>query len=525
MAWRRGAWLTPVVIGAIVVAALALSYASYDYASQVARRGEASLVETTRDVAQEKVQRIENLIVDSDQAAFGLVDIDNLKDLFRRWSEIGRAAPLVYSIIVVTAPGQIVPDGYISKKPKADADAFRALFEGQIVKELGLDKLKPGEIRHFHRDYGGRSYLLAVTRIDPKFFVVLEIDMVQLVKIFIDEFTPDTHRRLYQIVDRDGRFVFGKPFTGASDKYMVSLPFSETLSDWRLQMMRTDAPRLAAEESARRLSGWIFIGVSALTLFVGLGILLFAMRTEKRANTLKSDFIANVSHELKTPLSLIRMFGELLASGRTKGSESAREYAQIITRESERLSHLIDNVLDFARLERGKVAYDMKVGDLADVLARGLDVYRYRLDREGMKLDVDIEPDLPPVRFDENAMTLVMLNLVDNAVKYAPDGKVLRVSLLRRGDQVLIEVADSGPGIPDDERERIFERFYRSRNVRGRTVRGSGIGLALVKHIVEAHGGAVEVESVVGKGSRFIVSLPTYHEPPEEEEEGNDASA
>jgi signal transduction histidine kinase len=165
------------------------------------------------------------------------------------------------------------------------------------------------------------------------------------------------------------------------------------------------------------------------------------------------------------------------------------------------------------------------VGDLADVLARGLDVYRYRLDREGMKLDVDIEPDLPPVRFDENAMTLVMLNLVDNAVKYAPDGKVLRVSLLRRGDQVLIEVADSGPGIPDDERERIFERFYRSRNVRGRTVRGSGIGLALVKHIVEAHGGAVEVESVVGKGSRFIVSLPTYHEPPEEEEEGNDASA
>jgi two-component system, OmpR family, phosphate regulon sensor histidine kinase PhoR len=523
MAWRREGWLTPVVISAIVVAALALSYASYDYASQVARRGEASLVETTRDIAQEKVQRIENLIVDSDIAVFRLVDVDNLKDLYRRWSDIGRAYPLVYSIIVVTAPGKIAPDGYISKKPKAEADAFRALFEGRIVKDLGLDKLKPKDIKHFHREYGGLSYLLAVTRADSNSFVVLEIDMVYLVQqVFIPEFTPDTHRRLYQIVDGEGRFKFGKPFTGASDKYVVSLPFSDTLSDWRLQMMRTDAPRLAAEERGRRLSGWIFIGVSALTLFVGLGVLLFAMRTEKRANTLKSDFIANVSHELKTPLSLIRMFGELLASGRTKGVESAREYAQIITRESERLSHLIDNVLDFARLERGKVAYDMKVGDLADVLARGLDVYRYRLVQEAVKLEVDIEPDLPPVRFDENAMTLVLLNLVDNAVKYAPDGKVLQVSLLRRGESVLLQVVDSGTGIADDERGRIFERFYRSRNVRGRTVRGSGIGLALVKHIAEAHGGSVEVESVVGKGSTFTVSLPTYQEP---QPEGNDASA
>jgi two-component system phosphate regulon sensor histidine kinase PhoR len=294
---------------------------------------------------------------------------------------------------------------------------------------------------------------------------------------------------------------------------MVSIPFSQTLTNWRLQMARADAPRLAAEERARRLSDWIFIGVSVITLFAGLGILLFAMRTEKRANQLKSDFIANVSHELKTPLSLIRMFGELLASGRTKGAESAREYAEIITRESERLSHLIDNVLDFAKIERGKVAYDFKVGDLAEVVSRGLDIYRYRLDREGMTLDVAIEPDLPPLKIDENAMTLLLLNLLDNAVKYALDGKRVDVTLARSGADVLLRVDDAGPGIPPDERERIFERFYRSRGMRGRAVRGSGIGLALVKHIAEAHGGSAWVVSTVGKGSTFVVSLPVWAEP------------
>ena len=504
------------VIGAIVIAAMALAYTSYDYANQVARRGEASLVETTRDIAQEKVTRIENLIFDSDQTVFSIVDTHNLKDLYRRWSDIGRASPLVESIVILDERRQIAPDGYLSKKPKMDADSFRILFEQQISTDLPLASLqKPKEIRHFNREYAGRTVLLALTKLDERFYAILEIDLVYLFQIFVDEFQAgrDGGRRVYQIVEGDGRPVFGKPFIGISDKYMVSIPFSQTLTNWRLQMARADAPRLAAEERARRLSDWIFIGVSVITLFAGLGILLFAMRTEKRANQLKSDFIANVSHELKTPLSLIRMFGELLASGRTKGAESAREYAEIITRESERLSHLIDNVLDFAKIERGKVAYDFKVGDLAEVVSRGLDIYRYRLDREGMTLDVAIEPDLPPLKIDENAMTLLLLNLLDNAVKYALDGKRVDVTLARSGADVLLRVDDAGPGIPPDERERIFERFYRSRGMRGRAVRGSGIGLALVKHIAEAHGGSAWVVSTVGKGSTFVVSLPVWAEP------------
>ena len=229
---------------------------------------------------------------------------------------------------------------------------------------------------------------------------------------------------------------------------------------------------------------------------------------------MKSDFIANVSHELKTPLSLIRMFGEMVATGRHKGEAAAREYGGIITRESERLSHLIDNVLDFSRLERGKASYNFAEGNLAEVVERALDVCRYRVEREKMKLAVEIEPGLPAVRMDENEMTLVVLNLVDNAIKHAADGGRVTVTVSRAPGFVTLAVRDFGPGIAREEHPRVFERFYRSQNTRERNVRGSGIGLALVKHIAEAHGGRVTVQSPVtdtpddAQGSLFKVFIP-----------------
>jgi signal transduction histidine kinase len=145
-------------------------------------------------------------------------------------------------------------------------------------------------------------------------------------------------------------------------------------------------------------------------------------------------------------------------------------------------------------------------------VARGLDVYRHRLENEGMRLVVDVTADVPPVRIDESAMMLVLLNLVDNAVKYAADGGELTVTLRRQADQVLLAFADHGPGIEADEVEHIFERFYRAKRVRGRPVRGSGIGLAIVKQICLAHGGDVTLESAPGKGSTFTVSLPAVGE-------------
>jgi len=165
-------------------------------------------------------------------------------------------------------------------------------------------------------------------------------------------------------------------------------------------------------------------------------------------------------------------------------------------------------VLDFARIERGKASYDFNEGRLDDVIERALDLARYRVEKEKMRLRTDIQPGLPPVRMDENAMTLVLLNLVDNAVKYAAEGKEIDVRLYRTPGGLTLSVRDRGPGIPIEEQPRIFERFYRARTARDRNVRGSGIGLALVKHIVEAHGGRLAVESAPGQGATFTVALP-----------------
>jgi two-component system phosphate regulon sensor histidine kinase PhoR len=250
-------------------------------------------------------------------------------------------------------------------------------------------------------------------------------------------------------------------------------------------------------------------------MVLGSAFLLYGISTEQRVSALKSEFMSNVSHELKTPLSLIRMFGELLMLGKVKTPEKGREYAAIITREAERLSRLIDNVLDFSRIERGKAAYEMKPGDLSEVVERALDFFRYRLEREGRQLEVNLPPGVPTSMLDENALTLVVLNLVDNAMKYggtAPIAVTLHYDDRRR--ELLLSVRDQGMGIAPDEQRKVFERFYRTRTVRNTNIRGSGIGLALVKHITEAHGGRVSVVSAPGQGSTFTVTLPVREPSP-----------
>jgi two-component system phosphate regulon sensor histidine kinase PhoR len=234
---------------------------------------------------------------------------------------------------------------------------------------------------------------------------------------------------------------------------------------------------------------------------------LVAAARERKLSALKSDFVANVSHELKTPLALVRMFAELLQSGRVDDDAKRRQYLTIIVSESERLGALIENVLDFAKVERGKQAYEFVEGNVVDVVARAVEACRLRAERESVSLEYESDTGLPPVRLDERAIEIAVINLVDNAVKYAPDGRRVQVRVTRDADRVEIRVSDQGAGISSDDKKRIFERFVRGKSAVGRQVRGSGIGLALVKHIAEAHGGRVWVEDHLPKGSTFVISL------------------
>jgi two-component system phosphate regulon sensor histidine kinase PhoR len=236
-------------------------------------------------------------------------------------------------------------------------------------------------------------------------------------------------------------------------------------------------------------------------------VILFAAARERKLSNLKGDFVANVSHELKTPLSLVRMFGELLQSGRVESEEKRAQYLQIIVSESERLGALIENVLDFAKVERGKAAYDFVESDVGEVAARAVEACRLRADRQGVALEFSVAPGLPSVKLDERAIEIAVINLVDNALKYAPDGECVRIDVQSIDRYIEIAVSDLGPGIPVEDRKRVFERFERGKGTAGTRVRGSGIGLALVKHIAEAHGGRARVEDAEPHGSRFSITL------------------
>jgi two-component system phosphate regulon sensor histidine kinase PhoR len=202
--------------------------------------------------------------------------------------------------------------------------------------------------------------------------------------------------------------------------------------------------------------------------------------------------------------------------------EKRQEYLDIIVSESERLSALIENVLDFAKVEKGRQAYDFADGDVGEAVAKAVNVYRYRAEREGVELATEIEPALPRAHIDDRAIQLAVINLIDNALKYAPGSEVVSVRVSRESGRgvrglsgqsmLVVRVVDRGPGVPNEERERIFERFVRGASARAasqeRPIRGSGIGLALVKHIAESHGGRAWVEEVRGGGATFAVSIP-----------------
>jgi signal transduction histidine kinase len=264
------------------------------------------------------------------------------------------------------------------------------------------------------------------------------------------------------------------------------------------------------EQDVRRweMGTLALIGFIDLMLGAGLFLIYSNVQREIHLSRLKSDFVANVSHELKTPLALIRLFAETLELGRVQSEEKAKQYYRLINKESQRLTQLINNILDFSRIEAGRKEYRFAPTDVAQIVSDVVDAYRFQIEQNGFELDVDVAEDLPEVEADKEALGQALLNLVNNAIKYSRDGKYLRLEVSRRGDEVRIAVSDRGIGIAKGEQKKIFDKFYRAEDSLVHETKGSGLGLPLVRHIMEAHGGSVEVESSPGKGSTFTLVLP-----------------
>lgn len=258
-------------------------------------------------------------------------------------------------------------------------------------------------------------------------------------------------------------------------------------------------------------------GLLAGVLLVGMGFAVSATMREMRLSAMKSDFVSNVSHELRTPLASIRVFGEFMRRGRVRSDAKIREYGAYIETESRRLTQLINNILDFSRIESGQKVYSFEPCDLEDVVTTTLATLEIRLRNRSMTLEYR-GPDepLPTILADASAIDRALANLLDNAVKYSNGSTVIQVRLDRDDGHALLSVTDHGMGIPRHEQEQIFERFHRVSTGLVHDVKGSGLGLSLVQHIVDAHGGWITVDSEVGRGSTFTIGLPLD----EEEEDG-----
>jgi len=264
------------------------------------------------------------------------------------------------------------------------------------------------------------------------------------------------------------------------------------------------------EEIARERftrNGILFVIVDIL-LIVGVILVYRTFRREIELAALKSDFVSNVSHELKTPLALIRMFAETLEMGRVRDEKQRQEYYSIIVQETERLTRLINNILTFSRIEAGRKKYHFRPTDLNRIVEDVMAMYSFHLEHKGFTARTEYAPALPPVMADEEAVAEALINLIDNAMKYSEEEKRVIVRTVMIGNTICIEVEDAGIGIAIDQQNRIFEKFYRISDGLVHTAKGSGLGLSLVRHIMDAHGGTVDVHSESGSGSLFRLAFP-----------------
>jgi two-component system phosphate regulon sensor histidine kinase PhoR len=501
------------LIFAVLAAAAALAY--YGYSATTEQTSRERELELMQELAEEKVANLEYLINEADTKLLSRVEPAKLPeaDYLRFLRETTGAA--FTSIYVLDDRLQLIPSGYNTTRGADEGNAYRDWFMQRVLPLLRLEQAKPNVRGHFYFSLDGRPYLFSYMKRasgNRTFYAVIEDDMGHLTLRLFPQFFAVSSKRLYQVVDENGVVRAGDPFGNLTEGPRAERKFLETLNNetgaWSLRVAQRDLGDQEGLER-KRLVNSILIGGAVVVILGGLLLLGFAIRRERRLSELKSEFISNVSHELKTPLSIISMFGEMLANGRTKSPEQAHEYAEIIWRESVRLGRLIDNVLDFAKMERGMDVYEFGDDvDITEVVARAVDLSSRRVAAAEMTVHSELEADLPLVKLDANAFTLAVLNLIDNAVKYAVDGKKIEVSLRRDEDRLVLAVRDWGAGIDPEEQERIFERFYRARSIRLKPIRGSGIGLALVQHIARAHGGDVTVASTPDQGSTFSIWLP-----------------
>lgn len=294
-----------------------------------------------------------------------------------------------------------------------------------------------------------------------------------------------------------------------TDAFTLSrIPFNRFYSNRCLVL---SGPREGYIESLVKKEMWInYSLIAAIISLLLLGVWFFYKYTTREAELvrLKSDFVDSASHTLKTPITRIRLMAEKMELGWIKDEAKKKEYFRAILSETDRMAEMVTNMLDFSKVEAGRMRFDMKQGSLREHILAVMDSLRPHIESLGFQLEMKLAEDIPLLYFDPEAVKSILVNLVHNALKYSKEEKYIGVDLYREGNRVILAVVDKGMGIPEKEREKIFEKFYRIRDDNVKATEGSGLGLFLARHAARAHKGDIKVTGEPGKGSTFKVYLP-----------------
>jgi signal transduction histidine kinase len=310
----------------------------------------------------------------------------------------------------------------------------------------------------------------------------------------------------YRITDSFGTYACG--LKNPEKTAFLTAPLGKFFPGWNIEIHFRDIDIFETTADKQKVI-YLWTGLLAIAVMVAAGLLATkAVGKQIRINKLKNDFIATVSHELKTPLASMRVLVDTLLEGSYRNQQQVTEYLQLVSKENERLTGLIDNFLTFSRMERNKQAFDMTRTSPAAIARDAAEAVKTKFSMGQCRFDVNIHEDLPQVSADRDAMVTVLVNLLDNAYKYSYDNKQIELRVSPENSLVCFYVSDKGPGMSRRAVRKIFDRFYQADRSLSRQTEGCGLGLSIAKFIVDAHKGNISVESKVGKGSTFIVKLP-----------------
>ena len=395
--------------------------------------------------------------------------------------------------------------------------AFQENAASGLEAKISGTMTEPGDsAMRLNLDIGKYSYLVSILRpasriadrANGTWGIILKPDVLRE-----NVLRPAFHQYVFPeetawiVKGRDGRPILTSenPPTGT---VTVRANFAANFPDWSLELYQPP-PRLLNTLliSRQGLYFYMFLLITGILIF-GLILTVRAVSHELELARMKSDFVSTISHEFKSPLTSIRQLAEMLHSGRVPSEERRRQYYDVLLEQSERLSLLTENILNLARIEEGRKKFEFEKTDPARLLQEVVSSMQDRVRHEGFSIELEIKKGLPMIMLDRVAITQAITNLIDNAVKYSGESRRIIVSASDEGASLHIAVRDFGVGIRKEDLDKVFERFFRGGDELTRTVKGSGLGLTLVREIVEAHQGTVYAESEPGKGSTFFIRLP-----------------